>query len=62
MVYLIINKDKNTPIVCSNVLVVFETTNIAKNKLYYIFSRKKLFVFENDQYRIYKLPIIKRTK
>lgn len=59
MAFWILNKKDNTPSICGSVIAVSELTEISKDTLYLYFSRKKVSEFENENYRIVKLYIIR---
>jgi hypothetical protein len=59
MAFWILNKKNNTPIICGSVVAVSAVTGISKDTLYATFSRKNLNEFENENYRIVKLRIIR---
>ncbi len=62
MPFWIFNKINNTPAICGSVIAVSELTGISKDTLYSAFSRKKLKEFENENYRIVKLPIVRALR
>ena len=62
MAFWILNKRNDTPIVCGSVVSVSEVTDISKDTLYDYFSRKKVPEFENETYRIVKLPITRSLR
>jgi len=62
MAFWILNKKDNTPAICGSVIAVSELTGISKNILYQEFSRIKKNEFENKNYRIVKLPIVRALR
>jgi len=62
MTFWILNKKTNTPAICGSVVAVSRFTGISKNTLYDYFSRKKVFEFENENYRIVKTLIIRALR
>ena len=62
MAFWILNKKDNTPAICGSVIAVSELTEISKDTLYTTFSRKKLKEFENENYRIVKLTIVRALR
>ena len=62
MAFWILNKKDNTPAICGSVIAVSELTEISKDTLYDYFSRKKVLEFENGNYRIVKLPIVRALR
>lgn len=60
--YWIHNTETNTPAVCGSVIAVSQFTGISKNTLYTAFSRKKLLEFENSEWRICRVNILKPSK
>ena len=57
--YWLLNKKTDTPAIYGGVIAVSEVTGLNRNKLYGVFSRKKLTEFENEDYRIVKISVIK---
>ncbi len=62
MAFWILNKKSNTPIICGSVVAVSEITEISKDTLYDYFSRKKVLEYENENYRIVKLSIVRALR
>jgi hypothetical protein len=62
MAFWIFNKEDDTPTICGSVIAVSEVTEISKDTLYDYFSRKKVLEFENENYRIVKLPIVRALR
>ena len=62
MAFWILNKKDNTPTICGSVVAVSEVTEISKNILYQEFSRLKKKEFENEEYRVVKLKIVKALR
>ena len=60
--YWLLNKENNTPAICGSVIAVSELTGISKNTLYTNFSRQKLSEFENSEWRICKIKVLKPAK
>ena len=62
MAFWILNKKNNAPAICGSVKAVHEYTAINISSLYTCFSRKKLKEYENINFRICKIPIMKICK
>ena len=60
--YWLLNIETNTPAICGSVIAVSQITGISKNSLYTNFSRKKLLEFENSEWRICRIDVLKPTK
>ena len=59
MAFWILNKKNNDGAICSSIVSIMNFTGISKNTLYNYFSRKNKLEFENDNFRILKLKIIR---
>ena len=59
MPFWILDKKSNIPAVSGSIKNVAKYTGINLNKLYRMFSRDKLSAFENTEFKIVKLNILK---
>lgn len=57
MPFWFLNKKENEPRIFGSISSICTHTDLKPDMLYSYFSRKKLDVFENEKYRIHKLPI-----
>ena len=59
MAFWLLDKKENEPMIFGSISSICTHTDLKPDTLYSYFSRQNLDKYENDRYRIHKLPIIR---